>query len=323
MTGILLGCPLWGDKFIDRFLRYCLPSMMEPANRAALDGSRILIYTDAPGIRRLRPQAPLLELREITLGEDRWATMLDVQKDILAEAAASNMGAGALQPDVVFPAGYFERLLAIGQTNEAILGLGIWANADTVLRDLDRIKENGFLRIPAVQLGEIGWQHLHPMWRRYIMNGLDIDKNMPGAHLIAWVGADTVRIHCSHVNPLWLSPRLCAEAKVTNTLDAIIPDLLGNAGVYVAQPQDGLVPLEFADPDNKPQHVKPGPFYVMARHFWGNAPCLDIFKLPMRVPIGRANGLPDREIDAQFSRILGRLEGWWLGLNDAKLPVAP
>lgn len=308
MTGILFGCPLWGDTFIDRFLLYCLPSIMEPANRAALNGrSRILIYTDAHGMRRLSRQDGL-ELRELPKGKDRFEVLGEVQKDLLREAHKSGMGLAAMQPDVVFPMGFFRRLLDLGQVHEAIIGLGIWANAETVLRDLDRVRNDGFLSIPARALGTIGWMHLHPMWRRYLMNGVDIDHNMPGSHLLGWVGTDFIRIHCSHVNPLWLSPRLCGLANPSNTLDAVMGEVMGSVTPYVAQMWDGLVPLEFAEPANKPQHVKPGPFSRFARHWWSNAPNLDLFKLPMRVPIApRADGMTDAEIDAQFAVILDRL----------------
>lgn len=318
-VGVLLGCPLWGDTWIDRFLAYCLPSIMEPENRAALEasGSRILIYTDTTGARRLSRQGSALELKQMPLDRDRWDTLMTVQTDLLHEANRSGLGLTALQPDIVFPKGYFPRLLRLGRIHEAVVGLNIWANSETVLAEFDRRRENGFLSISARDLGEIGWRHLHPMWGRYLMNGVNIDTEMPLSHLFGWLGTDFIRIHCSHVNPLWLSPRLCALAKPTNTLDAALPEILSGVTPYVAREEDGLVPLEFAEPANKPQHVRPGPFSSCARYFWSNAPALDLFKQPMRVPIApREDGLTDAEIDVQFSRVLGRLEGWWLAYYD-------
>lgn len=315
---VLLGCPIWGDTWIDRFLAYCLPSIMEPENRSALaGGSRILIYTDAAGMRRLSRQHDLLELRELPRAPDRWAALMAVQVDMLREAAQCGLALSALQPDIVFPKGYFRRLLQLGQQHEAVIGLGIWANSDTVLAEFDRLRHDGVLSIPYRALGSIGWTHLHPMWRRYLMNGVDIDRAMPTSHLIGWLGTDFIRIHCSHVNPLWLSPRLCGMAKPTNTLDAILPEIMGGVVPYVAAPQDGLAPLEFAEPANKPQHVRPGGFPDCAKAFWGNTPALELFKLPMRVPIGpRVDGMTDAEIDVEFNRVLGRLEGWAMACCD-------
>jgi len=314
---VLLGCPIWGDTWIDRFLAYCLPSIVEPESRAALNGSRILLYTDQAGMRRLSRQGDLIELRELPRAANRWDALMAVQADLLKEAAQSGMGLSALQPDIVFPKGYFARLLRLGQVHEGIIGLGIWANSDTVLAEFDRLRRDGVLSIPARALGSIGWTHLHPMWRRYLMNGVDIDTAMPTSHLIGWLGTDFVRIHCSHVNPLWLSPRLCGMAKLTNTLDAILPEILAGVPPYVAALQDGLTPLEFAEPANKPQHVRPGIFPECAKAFWGNTPALELFKLPMRVPIGpRVDGMTDAEIDVEFNRVLGRLEGWAMAHYD-------
>jgi hypothetical protein len=36
--GVLIGCPVWGKEYIERFALYSLPSIGSPANLAALAG---------------------------------------------------------------------------------------------------------------------------------------------------------------------------------------------------------------------------------------------------------------------------------------------
>ena len=55
--GILMGFPVWGKDFIDRFFAYTVPTLMAPANLEALKGRcRLVIYHEReakPYIHRL------------------------------------------------------------------------------------------------------------------------------------------------------------------------------------------------------------------------------------------------------------------------------
>src|SRR5262245_35918922 len=65
---LLLGCPVWGKKYVDRFAHYCLPTLMSPRNAAALEGrTRMLIYTDADSFSEVWAYTRGLEARGIEL----------------------------------------------------------------------------------------------------------------------------------------------------------------------------------------------------------------------------------------------------------------
>jgi hypothetical protein len=51
---VLMGCPLWGDEFVARFISLCLPTLMAPRNKAALAGRcQIVFFTDAASFKGL------------------------------------------------------------------------------------------------------------------------------------------------------------------------------------------------------------------------------------------------------------------------------
>jgi hypothetical protein len=51
---VLMGCPLWGNEFVARFTKLCLPTLMAPRNRAALTGRcHIVFFTDEQSFKGL------------------------------------------------------------------------------------------------------------------------------------------------------------------------------------------------------------------------------------------------------------------------------
>lgn len=309
IPGLILGCPLWGDSWIDRFLAFCLPSMREPENRAALEGCRLVIFTDAAGMDRLR-DVPGLELHEMppfVMGWDKYRILAACHHELLAEAARTGVGITMMVPDIIYARGFFANLKRLAGQHEAIVGLNLWANAETALPELEGWRlGDGSLSISPLDLGELGWRYLHPSWRAFVLNGIDA---MPAVHLIAWRGVDAIHIRCPHLNPLWLSPRLCREARPSDNLDAVLPELIP-AGVtpYVPTLEDGLTLLEFVEETDKPP-VGIGTFQEFARHVRCARPDLRFFDCDIRVPIyPRSDGLPAAEINAQFAAIVERLE---------------
>ena len=52
--GLLLGCPVWGEKFIDRLINLCLPSIHAPKNWDALrNRCKFVFFTDREGFKGL------------------------------------------------------------------------------------------------------------------------------------------------------------------------------------------------------------------------------------------------------------------------------
>ena len=55
--GLMMGCPVWGEQYIDRLAAYTIPTLMSPDNLAALKGrGRLVLYIDErefPYVHRL------------------------------------------------------------------------------------------------------------------------------------------------------------------------------------------------------------------------------------------------------------------------------
>jgi len=123
-AGLLMGCPVWGKKYVERLVTYTLPSMIGGANLQALQGkSRLVLLVD----QRLQTQLTELlkgvehekgiQLRLKTIPEEvikAWEDakaqnqdmkymMLAYAQDILVkEAGRAGMGFHMIMPDHVY-----------------------------------------------------------------------------------------------------------------------------------------------------------------------------------------------------------------------------
>lgn len=305
---ILIGCPVWGDLWIERFLRYCLPSIQEGSNWAAIDDR--VIYTDARGMQQLRgTPCELIEISPQIMAQDRFAILRWTQEQLLRRAADTGAGLAAMMPDIVYSCGYFPNLKRLAALHDVIVCQNLWAESGPFLKRIDaHRKHDNSISINAVNLGQLGWDCLHPMWERFLVNGRNFRRDMPISHAIAWRGQHSVHIHSAHLNALWLAPELCRAAVLTSNIDACLADLIpANVKPYVPTLDDNLTLVEFADVGNKPQHVHGGSFgeFAQAMRRVGN---LRLFRHCCRVPtFEHPDGMTDAQIARSFRQIFLRL----------------
>lgn len=262
--GIVLGCALWGQKYIARFAQWCLPSLLEPVSALALrnSGSAIVIAAPEQDMPFLFPAMRQIELAgidvrillipehimaEVAHGPNGqyWTTSI-AQNLIVRFAARIGLGFHMLMPDHVYPVGYFARLDMLIPKFNAIVANTISANVETAANGLERYRVNGTLSIPAKALGSIGFKNLHQQMKPYIMGG----PLYPDSHYMIWVGRGRLYIYSPHANIVWMSHALCMRAPVVTpaTLDAVLPKLMPN-GAYLPSMADELVLIELSDSD--------------------------------------------------------------------------
>ncbi len=275
--GLLMGCPLWGREFVDRFFFFCLPSILASKNVAALkkNGCRIVIYADegddesferlwamkrelrnSHGIRveikgiphEIIEQVPAMPLNKYWL-------LGTVQQLLVQEAAESGMAFHALHPDHLHNDSYYANLFRLAKKNECIAQTSISADIATCLPELEQYRKNGALEIPAVEVGDMGWRHLHKQTRYNLMNKVDITKEFPKTHFQCWQGKDKdgqhkLYLYCCHMNATYLSADVCAKAPVRlhNALDTELPYFMPNgARICVPEASDGMTFIELSD----------------------------------------------------------------------------
>jgi hypothetical protein len=267
--GVILGCAVWGPAYCQRFAEWCVPSLLEPRNAHALAASKSRVVIAAPRseVRRLFHSMRLLEQAGISVQivDIPLETMAEVgfepngqywllgvaQALMLRLTARMGMAYHMLMPDHVYGRGYFAELLRLSRRYLAIAQNTISANLETVAPELLRFGVDGrYLDIPPVELGDLGWRHLHKQMRAYVMN--QRRRDWPHSHYMLWQGQDRLWIYSPHANVAYLSNEWCRRAPVVMpaTLDSQLPKLMPS-GAYIPEMADGMVLLELSD-DDKP-----------------------------------------------------------------------
>lgn len=342
--GILMGCPLWSSKnedgtlnqdFIDRFFFFCLPSILAKQNADTLrDNCRLVIFTDVESYDRfwlmkrkveqnhsievviqIIPDEILAHLPKSPL--NKYWLLGTVQQLLIQMAAHWRMGFHMLMPDHIYSEAYFKNLfrLAVEEGYEGLAQTGISADIEGVLPELEQYRqENGSLEIPDVDLGDMGYRHLHKQMIHNKMNDRDFSGDaFPLSHYVFWQGHDKLYLYCCHMNAAYLSPRMCKEAPIRlhNALDTELPYFMPNK-VGLVTAEDGMTFIEVSD-EKKLNHTSRVNFGQFAAQAWATVHFKDDYKpffaQPNTVPIKpRTDGMDEEKILAQHAAIVKALD---------------
>lgn len=324
---LLMGFPLWGDAYIDRFLRFCLPSLLAPANREALSGNcwfviyyaapdfpRILDVSrrlDAAGLTPILRQIPDEIMAKATGVNANWV-LGTVHKLLIQMAARCGAGFHMAQPDQLYGRAYFRNLKRVGVQHTGIAQAGISAS-ETIEREWAPVGKTGALILDGDTLDDLGFRHLHPQMRMHIMNNRDLDERLPRSTWLIWIAEDCLVLQRPHMHCAWMSSDLCRRAPlmIPNTLDAEMPWFMPKP--YFAKAGDGLGMLEISGPEK--QHAMA---YLDRREFclnyWMTVRFQDAHQSTlqqlMAVPIARqATSMPMERIAEQAAAIPAILMG--------------
>lgn len=318
---LVMGCPVWGDPFVSRFLDYCLPTIR--ANQDALDavGWAFVLFVDEDAERRLRPHLPatakLVRLpAEIMDGLYRepghkYALLAAVHNLLIFKAKSIGAGFHMTVADTVYSHDYFRNLMRLAEKHDAIHHTGFAIVATTGLPALEDYRLGDRLVMTARQLGAIGWEHLNPQWASWTMNGIEDFAEMPNSHYIHWRGRSSVHIHCAHQSAAWIGPDRCQKVKpsIGGTVDSELPRYMAGPA-YAPRLEDGLAYLVIAGASEPTPRV---PFEEFRAEFWrfigGSRDFLPYFTTPCPVPVPEDDRYPsETELDHRMARLMAKLE---------------
>ncbi len=292
--GLLMGCPVWGEKYLERFEKYCLPSIMAPKNHETLKGRcRMVLFTDASSYTKLLQFTEGMEdvgfdLDIVLIPNELMATLpkgrddpeyaqkqlnkywiLGVAQNTCNQMAKrAGMAVHILHPDHVYGPEYFANLFRLSDKYDGIAQTSISANVEACA-ELDKyIQPTGTLIVPDRELGDIGWRHLHKQTRASLMNTATIPDDLPESHLWTWVGKDKLHLYCCHMNMAYLSAKYVAVAptRIPATVDAELPSFMPK-DFYVPTAEDGMTFIEISD-ETKADNPRRVGMVDFAKHCW-------------------------------------------------------
>lgn len=330
--GLLLGCPVWGAEYLDRMVRYSLPTLGTPKNLEALAGKAVMVFYGMPGerphlweatrwmrqcgIHTVWRDIPADIMRDLIDRNDKYGILACVGNLLAHEAGHNGMGMHFYCPDHVYADGYFHALARLSAKAAAVIQQGPSALLTAMVPELEkrRDKATGAIAIPSRELGALAFRNLHNRTSRTIMNHAKFGVEFPKSHQVSWVGKDAFHMASSPQNIAYLSPQLCLDAPIafTSTLDMLPPEYIPPGEWIMPGPDDGMAFCELSPPMVQVPEGWSDPEVFALRYWQQVAFTLDYqeyFRTRCLTPIDeQTDYMGDNEIADQHVRIADALE---------------
>jgi hypothetical protein len=250
--------PVWGEKFVERFLRFALPSQLAPGNLPALPADRCTyhVFTPtkdarrmcaAPSFQRLQRLVPtvLEPIDDVYLGY-AYAAMTECHNRGLARGCNQDCAFVFVTPDSLWSDGSFRHFHELTESGKrAILLACTRINAEEALAELASKPADPGLRLTGRQVVALTIKHLHHSFQAY--QWTENGNRGPG-HFRFAVGRDGILVRATHLHPVVIRP-VDTRARLTTNLDG---DFVRNscpsfAQVHLITDSDDACAVEFSD----------------------------------------------------------------------------
>ncbi len=255
---LIIALAVWGDRYIDLFTRYFIPSILSFNNLPTLSRIREVsfdIYTPAKFVDAIKKSASYRELRRyaevnfIHFSPDMLASP-EYQRNpayryriyggfhhlSIEHARAMNADVICIAPDGVHSDGSFTNYARfVDQGHQAVLFTSMRGQAETLVPIIDSMRDENTqsLTLPARTLVALSAAHVHHNFKRFILTkgnrGIP-----PGLSLMFFPNSHGFYVRCFHIHPIILAA------------DAIKKDI---AFDYFTVDSNSLLRL-FPDPEN-------------------------------------------------------------------------
>jgi hypothetical protein len=251
----VIGSVVWGQRFVDKFMDYCLPSLLAPGNIPALARKRKVVHsivtTEAdrdrivahPAFARLRGLAEVvftcfpqefLERREQSgYNFYHFYGLLDHQSVFMASALKADLY--LLPIDCVYSRDCLRNFSSYLERDADCCSVGSIEAIESELRawlDVETRRRANVLDLPSRELVQAASEHPDRYFRSLTMRP-DNTEFCAHPRELVWPLADGLAIHSIFMHPLAVSARLLSRpfhAQHENVDFALLPRLLQGDG---------------------------------------------------------------------------------------------
>lgn len=233
--GALASLVVWGDAYIDDWLGFALPSLLQPSNLpnfAKRCPLRMRVFTDQAGQARLRKEPAMARLGHFAKIEydvmPDWLLDPDIRLDkslkylafalmhhvALHEATARRADLLIFFPDMIIGDGGYRFVadLADAGTHDVLLTQGLVSEASALKGALRSRVKNHVLDAPPRDLMDLAFRHTHLATAGKLLRE---DRNAapqePG--ILAFAAPDGARFRMLQALPMWISHRVLTPDK--------------------------------------------------------------------------------------------------------------
>lgn len=256
---LAMGVLVFG-RYVDRFIRLGVPSLLAPGNLPALEGTLVIIHTDEPGAEHMADA--VAKLRAVAsvevhiLPADLLAKAVEHPANkywLLSAAHALHMHQAKyrgfayhmLMPDHIYATGFFAGVKRLAEEGrEAVIQCNISAR----LEDVEPHLLAANVALPPEEINALALSHVHPRMDAFILNGRD--EHYWPANLYLMMVGQGVHLVSPHLSITLFSHDVLMRMplRLFNTVDGQLPYLIPETvELYVPTPEDGMSLMEVSD----------------------------------------------------------------------------
>jgi len=267
---VVLSLLVFGEKYVQRFIKYALKSLMAFENLPCLAVSKRVIFyiqTDEAS-RELIEAAPIVKaIKALGISFDYTIIPEDVIETLQGDTTYWMLGAGASLgvhyakalrgvfhhcfPDMVYSERFFSELLRLSKEHKSILCGGMRSDETLIEKYLKCYENDVSLSIPASDLISHHMNNLHLVAWPYVVNNRQFDWQYPQNHILIWESEGTITINGPHLNPIWLDYSVIKDLpnRFYWTLDSELDMICKGEDFYIPQEYDDLYQAEISEPN--------------------------------------------------------------------------
>ena len=292
----LIAFSVWGQRYFDMLVEYCLPSLLTDGNIGALAKARqpvFFIHTDAqwqaelerhPAMQQLKQagaqvhynmvNASLVNQFDRDDGYKYWHLGM-VQSIDLYIAQALQADYHLLMPDTIYSQNHFTGILnAAKKGHKAITRLAISTCMETIRPELDRYRSNGAIAVPDADLAALSIKHLHSASHTWLATNTDWVTELPVIHVVVMEGKDTLHMFSPHQTIVFIDKSVIQRLPkryfmtLDSELDKVIP---ADCPIYLPQAGDEIGLIESTSQHQRPMKLKRAKLHEFCQRFWFGA----------------------------------------------------
>jgi len=304
MREIHFAVPVWGEAYVDTYLRYSLPLQLSKGNIPAIDLKiRYFIYTRECDSEKIREHATFRKLRKLVDVEfvhiDKDLEIVQMAKDYakyhlkskcyrdgLHRASRNDAALVALNCDIALADGFLSA--AVDKLNQGKRVIGVIGPRGVIgpVGDVLNAHRSGeTIEISPIELTRAWLDNMHPQLSSHFLEGKAGESFYP-SHLYWKVGDEGIMVRAFHIYPIIIYSK-DNSIMFNNTIDE---DLIANLGVtddevFVTQDSREMFCCELSEPDyDVGLNVKRGNLSYIA-NFYRNYNLLNLNTLRKEVVI--------------------------------------
>lgn len=247
---------MWGDDFVDLFLKVGLPSELSPHNLQIYQGTQGIkykIYTTVVDAEKIKNSLAFAKLKEIVeaeiiiidqwINENKYVAMNNCHKNAIEIARVESAFLVFTAPDHVWADGAFMNMMKIVEQGYEIIMMGVpRPNTETFVPDfLGHYFHSECIwpSISAKELVRLVMCHLHPYAQSIFWDAEKFNNDLP-SHIYWNVSETGFFARCFHLHPLLVKP---SNQELPS--DSVDGDYIMNAcpvfkEIYVVQDSDEI-----------------------------------------------------------------------------------